>query len=102
MMLLLLIAIGIAVPLTYNLSNTEVEKITKYENLALQIKNMWKLNNVSIYRLVISAEGVVTRSFLKYLDNIGLTKNIVKSGANNSAIASVLHSTQISMTVGDR
>jgi hypothetical protein len=37
---------AIAVPLTHNLSNTEVEKITKYENLAMQIKNIWKLNNV--------------------------------------------------------
>jgi hypothetical protein len=65
--------IDTAVPLTYNLSNTEVEKITKYENLSLQIKNILKLNNVSKYRLVISAEGVVTRSFLKDLDNIDLT-----------------------------
>jgi hypothetical protein len=100
-MVMMLIVIDMAVPLTYNLSNTEVEKITKCENLALQIKNVWKFNTVSIYRLVISAEGVVTRSFLKYLDNIGLTKNIVKSGAN-STIASVSHSTQISMTIGER
>jgi hypothetical protein len=98
---MMMTAIHIALPLTYNLSNTEVEKITKYENLALQIKNIWKLDNVSKYRLVISAEGVVTRSFLKYLENIGLTKNIVKSGANNSTIARVSHSTQISRTLGD-
>ena len=30
--------VNIAVTLTYNLSNTETEKITKYENLALEIK----------------------------------------------------------------
>ena len=30
------------------------------------------------YPLVISAEGVVTKNFLKYLDNIGLTKNIFR------------------------
>jgi len=31
-------------------------------------------------RLVISAEGVVTRNFLKYLYNVDLTKNIVRVG----------------------
>ena len=40
-----------AIPLTHNLPKTESEKITKHENLALKIKSIWKLNNVSIYRL---------------------------------------------------
>ena len=43
------VVVNIAIPLTYNLSNTETEKITKYENLVLEIKNIWKRNNVSIY-----------------------------------------------------
>ena len=34
-----------------NLPKTVAERITKYENLALQIKNIWKLNIVSIYPL---------------------------------------------------
>jgi hypothetical protein len=38
--------------------------ITKYENLALEIKMFWKLNNIPVYPIVISAEGVETRSFL--------------------------------------
>jgi hypothetical protein len=45
--------IDTAVPLTDNRPNTEAEKITKYENLVLEIKNIWKLNNVSAYPLVI-------------------------------------------------
>jgi len=65
-------------PLTLKLSKTKAEKITKCENLALEIKNFWKLNSVSVYSLVISMEGVVTRSFLKYIENTGLTKNTVK------------------------
>jgi hypothetical protein len=39
----------IAVPLTHNFSKIEAQKITKYENLALEIKNIWKLNNVCTY-----------------------------------------------------
>jgi Holliday junction resolvase RusA-like endonuclease len=38
------LAIDIAVPLTHNFPKTEREKITKYENLALDIDNIWKLN----------------------------------------------------------
>ena len=42
------LVIDTAVPLTNNLPRTETEKIMKYENLVLEIKNVWKLNNVSI------------------------------------------------------
>ena len=49
--------IDISVPLTHNLHKTEAEKIMKYENVALEIKNIWKFNNI-----VISAAGVVTKS----------------------------------------
>jgi hypothetical protein len=50
------LVIDIAVPLTHNFSNIEAEKTTKYENLGLEIKNIRKLSNVSVYTLVISVE----------------------------------------------
>ena len=58
--------LDMAVTWTHKLSRTETQKITKYENLALEIKNIQKLNYGAIYPLVISAEGVVNKSFLKY------------------------------------
>jgi hypothetical protein len=61
--------------LNHNDPKTEAEKITKYENVAVDIKNMWKLNRASVYPLVISAEGMITKNFLKYLENIAFTKN---------------------------
>ena len=36
------------VPLTHNLLKIQAEKIMKYENLTLEIINIWKLNNVPI------------------------------------------------------
>jgi len=70
-----------AVPLTYNLSNTEAERITKSENSDLEIKNIWTLNNVPIYPLLMSAEGVFTRNFPKYTENRVLAqKNLKKWG----------------------
>jgi len=62
--------------LTLNLSRIDADKVNKYDNVALEIKKIWKFNNVSVHPSVISAEGVVTKNFLKYLENTGLTKNI--------------------------
>jgi hypothetical protein len=54
------LVIDMVVHWTHNFSIAETQKITKYENLALEIKNIWKLNYGAIHHLVISAEGVVT------------------------------------------
>jgi len=54
--------------LTHNLSKNEAEKFRKYENLALKIQYIWKLNNISTHPLVISVDAVQT--FLKYLEII--------------------------------
>ena len=69
-----------AIALNYNLPKTEAEKIKKYENLVLEIKSMWKLNNVSIDPPVISAEELVIRNIKNYLDNTGLTRNVLRMG----------------------
>jgi hypothetical protein len=76
----MMMIIAIAFPFTHNLPKTEVQKITKYENLATEITNIWKLNNLSVYSLVIAAKGVVIRNFLKYTENNGLTKNTSRVG----------------------
>jgi len=74
------LVIDTAVPLTHNFPKTNTEKIKKYDNLALEIRNSWKFNNLSAYPLVISVEGVVTRHFLQYLENIVLTMYILREG----------------------
>jgi hypothetical protein len=72
--------IDIGIPLIHFLPKIETEKITKYQNFAVEIKNIWKLNIVSVFHLVITAEGVVTKNFQKYLENISLTKCILRVG----------------------
>jgi hypothetical protein len=37
-----------AVALTYSIPKTEAEKIINDENLALEMKSIWKLNSVSM------------------------------------------------------
>ena len=52
--------IEIGVPLTHNLNKIEIEEKYKFEEHAFQLNNIWKLHHVSIYPLVMSAEGVVS------------------------------------------
>ena len=92
------LVMDIAVPLTHNLSKTEAQKITKYENLALEIQSIRKFNNISVYPLFVSEDRVVTKSFLKCLQNTGLTRYYLKSVAKNNSITNVSYSTQIHRT----
>jgi hypothetical protein len=85
------LVIDTAVSLTHNLVGTEIEKITKCENLALVTKNIWKPNNVSIYTSVISAEELITVNFLQYLQTMGLTKYILRVGQNAVILLQTCH-----------
>jgi hypothetical protein len=68
------LVIDTAVPLNHKRPKTEAEKITKYETLFWKLKMPGSLTAYYIYPLVVSAKGVVTKNFLKYLENIRLTK----------------------------
>ena len=83
--------------LTHNLFNTEAEKLTKYENLAVGMKYVWKLHSVCTSSLGISAEGVVTQNFPKYLGNIGCTNNMLRVG-QEEVLLETCHSKQIHRT----
>jgi hypothetical protein len=74
------LSIDIAVLLIHSLPKIERGKITKYENFLPEIKNIWKLNNVCVFPLVITAEGLVIKNFQKHTENISLTKNILRVG----------------------
>ena len=85
--------------MTHNLLKTETQKITHYQNFALETKKVCEVNNVSVHPFIIPVERVVTNNFLKYLENIGLTKNVLRVGQNTVLhIANVSYSTQISRT----
>jgi hypothetical protein len=74
------------------------EKIKIYENLALEIKNMRKFNNIFIYPFITSAEEVATKNFLQYPENIGLSKTSQGWGKNQYYYTHVIYVTQHPMT----
>ena len=47
--IIIILIIETAIPVTYNLLKTEAQEIAKYDILALEIENMWKLNDVCVY-----------------------------------------------------
>lgn len=51
--------IDIAVPNTHNLTTTHTEKVTKYTDLAVEIKSQWRVQNVKTVPIVISSTGVI-------------------------------------------
>jgi hypothetical protein len=68
--------IDIAIPLTHNIMSTEGEKIRKYEDLAIQLKQIWKLKSVYIYPIVMSVEGVVSKNFKNNIQKLMLNNKI--------------------------
>ena len=73
--------IEIGVPLTHNnIKKTEIEKQRKYEELAIQLKNIWKLSKVTIHPITISAEGVVSKQLTKTIEELALPSSIARIG----------------------
>lgn len=69
------IIIDFAVPLDQNLAKSYAEKITKYEILAQQIKDMWKLKKAIVMPLIISANGLVHKKTTQHLRELELPQN---------------------------
>lgn len=63
--------IDIAIPNTHNLTSTHTEKITKYTDLAIEIKTQWHVQSVKTVPIIISSTGVIPLTLhtsLKSLD----------------------------------
>ncbi|XP_044766219.1 uncharacterized protein LOC123322341 [Coccinella septempunctata] len=69
--------IDFAVPLDQNMGKTYAEKIRKYEMLARQIRDMWRLKKVEIIPLIISANGLVLKRTVQHLKELELHPNTI-------------------------
>ena len=64
--------IDITVPLAHNLHSAYSNKISKYRELAEEIKKIWKVEKVHIRPLTISTTGIVTKSLIKQLQELNI------------------------------
>lgn len=80
------IFIDVTHPADHNINKAESEKISKYIPLAIEYKEMYKLNSVKIIPIVITATGLVNKNLKKYLETLGLDPNIIIPKAQKSVI----------------
>jgi hypothetical protein len=59
--------IDVAVPGDSRVANKEVEKITKYQDLAVELQRLWELRRVKVIPVVIGALGAIPSSLPTYL-----------------------------------
>jgi hypothetical protein len=67
--------IDIAVPNTHNLAKTITDEQNKYQELANEIRAMWKQNAVQVFPIVISSTGVIPKSLSQNLKRLNLHPN---------------------------
>jgi hypothetical protein len=68
--------IDIAIPNIHNLTKTITEKQNKYQELANEIRVMWKQDAVQVVPIVISLTGIIPKSLSQSLKRLNLHPNI--------------------------
>jgi hypothetical protein len=69
--------IDIAHPNDHNLNISFTNKISKYKDLAEEIKHMWHLNSIEIIPIVISVNGLIHQNQYKFTEKIEVPKFII-------------------------
>jgi hypothetical protein len=69
--------IDVAHPNNHNLNTSFTNKITKYKDLADQIKAMWQMNTVQTIQKVISANGLVHQNQFEFSKVLNIPKFII-------------------------
>ena len=51
----------------------EIEKVSKYQDLAIEVQRLWELRKVKVVPIVIGALGAVPVAFRKHLDSLNIS-----------------------------
>jgi hypothetical protein len=62
----------VAIPLTSNIQKTYTTKISKYNELAQEIKKMWKVKKIHIQPVILSATGLLPYTLIQQLNTLGI------------------------------
>lgn len=68
--------IDVAVPNDTNIEHKTQEKKDKYLPLAVEIKELWRQNQVSVIPVIISVTGITPHSLTESLDVLGITDSV--------------------------
>ena len=65
--------IDVAIPGDNRINQKEVEKITKYQDLKVEVERLWE-KKATVVPVVIGALGAIPRDLVKHLKTLGLDK----------------------------
>ena len=68
--------IDIAVPSDYNIVNKRAEKLRNYVDLAIELKELWNLDQVKIIPIIIGATGLIHTKFEDDVKRLNIKINI--------------------------
>ncbi len=66
--------IDVAVPIDRNVDIKMDEKREKYQDLAIELKSMWKLKEIRVVPVVIGAMGTVPKNLTRSIRDLEMTK----------------------------
>jgi len=70
------ILLDVAIPADINIASKEQEKISKYQDLKLELQKLWNLQSIRILPIVIGALGSHTLNLIQYLQELPGTHKI--------------------------
>ena len=70
--------IDVAVPGDARVASKEIEKLTKYQDLSIELQKLWEMRKVKVVPIVIRAIGAVPEGISKYLKEININNVKVK------------------------
>ena len=65
--------IDVTIPRDDRIDQKEVEKITKYQDLKIEVEQFWE-KKATVVPVVIGALGAIPRDLVKHLQTLGLEK----------------------------
>jgi hypothetical protein len=67
--------IDIAIPNNHNLRAKYAEKLAKYSELLIEIKDQWKMDTVATIPVTLSTNGIIPKTLHKALNTLSLHPN---------------------------
>jgi hypothetical protein len=78
--------INITHPADHNLSKAESDKMSKYHELTIEFKEMYKSKSVETIPIVVSANGLIGHNLTKFISKIDLPSDQISSLIQKSVI----------------
>lgn len=71
--------IDIAVPNTHNIQSTITEKLTKYQDLAIELGTQWQARSTHIVPIVLSSTGIIPKTLKNSLNALNIPLQLINT-----------------------